>query len=440
MNRLLLVEDEEIILKSLRRLLERNHYEVHCATTVDEALDNELHGFDLILADLRLPGKMGTALIPAAAPVPVIIMTSHASVRSAVDAMRAGAIDYIAKPFDHDELLMVITRSLQQTLIQSQNRAYKLSGERLYSTSQHVAGTELETILDVITKDNTPPRFLHLQGECGIDRESLAKAIHLGGSQPDGPFLVLDLSIDTRDAETLFFGTQAASEQPLPLDNTVPHGGYLAAAHNGTLVIRYPEHLPEHVQLAISRALTTDRLAEHSQRKDRNLNVNLISISACSIETLQEQSGLCEAFAELFIDKQFEIPPLRMRLHDIAVLANRHLKRLERRYNKPRLKLSDSAMAALMANHWRGNVAELESMLSRAAFLCRTSTIHLADLGAAPGGRDLSLDEYFRYYVLRNQATLSETELASRLGISRKALWERRQKMNLIRDSQSDFS
>ena len=440
MKRLLLVEDEEVILKALRRLLERNHYEVQSATSVDEALKNELHSFDLILADLRLPGDMGTALIPVADPVPVIIMTSHASVRSAVDAMRAGAIDYIAKPFDHDELLMVITRSLQQNLVQSQNRAFKLSGERLYPTEQHVLGTELEAILDTITKNNTPPRFLHLQGECGIDRESLAKAIHLCGPQPDGPFLVLDLSIDTRDAETLFFGTQVTADPSLSQDNSLPPGGYLAAAHNGTLVIRYPEHLPEHVQLAIRNALTTDSLSERNQRKERNLNVNLISISAYDINSLTQQSKLSESFAELFIDHQFDIPPLRQRPRDIAILANRHLKRLERRYDKPRLKLSDNAMAALMASHWPGNVAELESMLSRAAFLCRTSTINRADLGAGSEGRDLSLDEYFRYYVLRNQASLSETELASRLGISRKALWERRQKMNLIRDSHSDIS
>ena len=88
MKRLLLVEDEDVILKALKRLLERNHYEVECAASVNEALARELSSFDLILADLRLPGELGTALIPASDPVPVVIMTSHASVRSAVEARR----------------------------------------------------------------------------------------------------------------------------------------------------------------------------------------------------------------------------------------------------------------------------------------------------------------------------------------------------------------
>ncbi len=104
-------------------------------------------------------------------------------------------------------------------------------------------------------------------------------------------------------------------------------------------------------------------------------------------------------------------------------------------------------LAALMANAWPGNVAELESTLSRAVFLCRTNTINLADLGFSSqadettgGTRDFSLDEYFRYFVIRNQISLSETDLAARLGISRKALWERRQKMNLLRDMNEDMS
>jgi len=96
MNRLLIIEDEAIILKALTRLLERNHYEVTATTSVEEALAFEPRGYDLVLADLRLPGVPGTEIIAYSDPVPVVIMTSHASVRSAVDAMREGAIDYIA--------------------------------------------------------------------------------------------------------------------------------------------------------------------------------------------------------------------------------------------------------------------------------------------------------------------------------------------------------
>ena len=451
MRRLLVVEDEDVILKSLRRLLERNHYEVHCATTVDEAIISEPHSFDLVLADLRLPGEMGTALIPAADPVPVVIMTSHASVRSAVDAMRHGAIDYIAKPFDHDELLMVIERSLHQNLVQSQNRALKLNMERLYPLHQHVQGTGLDTLLNTISQGAGTHRFLHLHGECGTDKEALAKAIHDGSQQRDGPFLVLDISTERVDAATRLFGPAHPAAQShnstLPDTNTLPVGGYLQAAQNGTLVVRYPELLLSDIQQLLCRAVAGSVLQNHNGRRQHPINVNLISISGQSIETLVDEGHLISDYADLFAAHQFEIAPLRQRPRDIAALAERHLQWLEKRYARKRLKLSHEAMAALMANEWPGNVAELESTISRAVFTCRTHTIGLGDLGfsgqgdtAAGNMRDLSLDEYFRYFVLRNQSALSETELAARLGISRKALWERRQKMNLIRDTGEDLS
>ncbi len=446
MRRLLVVEDEDVILKSLRRLLERNHYEVHCATTVDEAIVSEPHSFDLVLADLRLPGDMGTALIPAANPVPVVIMTSHASVRSAVDAMRHGAIDYIAKPFDHDELLMVIERSLQQNLVQSQNRALKLNMERLYPMHQHVSGTGLDTLLETISQGAGTHQFLHLHGECGTDKESLAKVLHDNSEQRDGPFLVLDISSEGVDAAARLFGSahpavESSVSSTLEM-NTVPVGGYLQAAQNGTLVVRYPELMQSDVQQLLCKAVSGSTLQSHSGRRQHPINVNLISISGQSIDSLADEGHLIGDYADLFAAQQFEIAPLRQRPRDIAALAERHLQWLEKRYARKRLKLSPEAMAALMANEWPGNVAELESTISRAVFTCRTHTIGLSDLGfsthsetASGETRDLSLDEYFRYFVIRNQSTLSETELAARLGISRKALWERRQKMNLIRDA-----
>src|SRR5690554_7402253 len=112
MSRILIVEDEAIIRRALRRLLERHDYRVEEAGSVDEALAADPQRFDLVISDLRLPGAPGTDLIPRAAPVPVVIMTSYASMRSAVDALKQGAVDYVAKPFDHDELLETVARVL----------------------------------------------------------------------------------------------------------------------------------------------------------------------------------------------------------------------------------------------------------------------------------------------------------------------------------------
>lgn len=447
MKRILLVEDEPVILKALARLLERNHYEVHCATTVDEALDRQPLSFDLILTDLRLPGDAGTTLIRAAEPVPVIIMTSHASVRSAVDAMRHGAIDYIAKPFDHDELLLIIERSLNQNLMQSQNRALKMNLERLHPVQQHVVGTRLESIHRSICQNVPSHRYLHIFGECGTDKESLANSVHASTQNNDGPFLVLDVAANITDAATLLLGnsqsSQTISDEHGLEQSGLPSGGFVQAAQNGTLVIRFPELLDKATQRALCALVTGSVLNGHSDTRRRSNNMTLINVSTQKVDALLAQGKFTECFAELFAAHQFEVPALRKRPEDIIVLAKRHLSRLETHYAFKRLTLSEDAMAALMGADWPGNVSELESLLERAALQCRTKTITLNDLGISQSGlenkedtlRDLSLDEYFRFFVIRNQAALSETELASRLGISRKALWERRQKMNLPRDT-----
>ena len=438
MKRLLLVEDEEIILKALRRLLERNHYEIHCATSVDGALSTQLHSFDLILADLRLPGDPGTSLIPAADPVPVIIMTSHASVRSAVDAMRHGAIDYIAKPFDHDELLMIIKRSLHQNLMQSQNRALKLAMNRLQPLEHHVVGTALGQILETVRQQTRHQRFVHLHGENGTHKESLARAIHADSPQKEGPFMVIDVSMDMSEHAQLLNGG-------LEADSSI---AYLQAAQNGTLVIHHPEFLSSDVQRALCTSVDANVLRAQEGGQQRSaINLNIISLSEYSIDALVSENKLIDEFAALFCDNQFEVSPLRQRPVDIANLAKRELEKLSRRYGRKHMQLSEDALSALMAYELPGNAVQLENMLSRAVFVCRTDVIAPSDLGfnlssdkTGSETRDLNLDEYFRYFVIRNQSMLSETELAARLGISRKALWERRQKMNLPRDTNENMS
>lgn len=439
MKRLLLVEDEEVILKALTRLLERNHYDVCAVSTVEEAINLQPQSFDLVLADLRLPGAEGTSIIPVADPSPVVIMTSHASVRSAVDAMRHGAIDYIAKPFDHDELLMVIERSLMQNLMQAQNRALRLDVQRMQPSERHVQGTAMEAILSSLLPMKESVRYLHLYGEKGTDREGMARAIHANSDRSDAPFVVADIGSgdSTSDTALLLGGNSDVHRGELP------PGGLLQAAQNGTIVLRHPETFDASVQRQLASVLTKGKISASDGGRQRIVNVRVISIAHDPIDTLVNKSSLTREFADLFTADQIELPPLRMRRQDILPLAYQTLRSLERRHALKSLKLAPDAEAALTANDWPGNVTELDSMLTRAVLVARKNTLSIDDLGigdSTDGSRDLNLDEYFRYFVLRNQNTLSETELASRLGISRKALWERRQKMSLLRTTNDDLS
>ena len=434
MKRLLLVEDEEVILKALRRLLERNHYEVEVATTVEQALAAQPQTFDLILADLRLPGDEGTSIVPAAETVPVVIMTSHASVRSAVDAMRCGATDYIAKPFDHDELLMTIERALMQNMLQAQNRALRRDVQRAQSLQRHLAGSRIETLFEQLQRDHSKDKFLHLYGERGTDREGLARIAHGNSSRADAPLVVADVSRDTVNSDAMVLLSNNSTEHK----NGLPAGGLLQTAHNGTLVLRHPEQLDDQVQKQLVEALSKPRVNTFDNSRSRIVNTTLVTIGHDSIEQLQAANQIIPELAELLIANQFEVPPLRERREDIMPLAQLKLRALETRYGFKRMKFSPQAESSLVANHWSGNIEELDSVLTRAVFASRNQTISVQDLGFSQV--DLSLDEYFRYFVLNNQASLSETDLAARLGISRKALWERRQKTGLIRSTNDDLS
>jgi len=178
MNRILVIEDEEIILKALVKLLERNRFEVTTAMTVEAAIEAQPQSFDLILADLRLPGGEGTSIIPIADPIPVVIMTSHASVRSAVAAMRSGAIDYIAKPFDHDELLLVIERSLMQNRMRAQNLSLRQDLQRLVPTENvlHCAG--MKPAIEKLFSFDENHMFLAIHGEPGTGKDHLLLLIY----------------------------------------------------------------------------------------------------------------------------------------------------------------------------------------------------------------------------------------------------------------------
>jgi len=136
MNRILILEDEGVIRKQLVRLLERNNYEVTGTSNLEEAVELFPEGFDLILADIRLPGRGGTEILKYSEQVPVVMMTSYASVRSAVDSMKFGAAEYISKPFDHEELLKIIARSLGENRISRQNAAMRKDLDRLYAQTE----------------------------------------------------------------------------------------------------------------------------------------------------------------------------------------------------------------------------------------------------------------------------------------------------------------
>lgn len=435
MNRVLVIEDEEIIRKQIILLLERNGYEVCGAGTIEEALASDPESFDVVLADIRLPGESGTEIIKHCGQVPVIVMTSFASVRSAVDSMKLGAVNYVSKPFDHDELLLVLARSLHENRMSSQNAAMKKDLERVFPLNEiSVENPLMKTLVERLQKLTDDDLFVFFDGERGSGKELLARYSHAEGSRQAGPLVLADLpQLQAEQIESQLFGS---SVSPAAGDGgSAARHGLLQAAHGGTLVLRNVTLLPMQVQkrmFALSR--------ENSREYGLLHNVRIVALASTAAEVCVKEGKLDEDFASLFNHHIHTVVPLRKRPEDLAPLANYYLQFFVKRYRKRKISLSTEAFNALRAYQWPGNITELKSVIERAVLMVETDELKPAHLGigvingkAEQTAFDLSLDAYFRYFVLKFQGQLSETELASKLGISRKALWERRQKMGLPR-------
>ncbi|MBX2826219.1 MAG: sigma-54 dependent transcriptional regulator [Gammaproteobacteria bacterium] len=437
MNRLLVVEDEDVIRKALLRLLERNNYDVTGVASVAEAIDASLQSFDLILADLRLPGEEGTALIEHTQTVPVLIMTSHASVRSAVESMRLGAIDYISKPFDHDELLLVIERSLRHNRLSAQNNAMKQDLLRLFPHDEiFTQSDDLQHIIEELTQLPPTERFVYLHGERGCGKELLARMVHDHSDRASAPLVIGDLPMfDPATLEAVLLGSDS-DQQPNP---AVPRMGLVQSAHNGTLMLRNLTLLPQSTQVKLQSLLQQHKLAHagrHSQQ--RPVDIRVIALESEAPDDNIKKGLLLPELADLLTTRTYAVPALRQRREDIESLVHHYLGIYLRRHRTHSIRVSDRAMHALKAYDWPGNITELKNALERAALSCNGDEITPEQLGIGVldqdgGNNDLSLDGYFRYFVLSHQHTMSETDLAQRLGISRTALWERRQRMDLPR-------
>jgi len=441
MPRVLVIEDESVIRNALTRLLERNGYEVAAAESVEAAeAEHALEQFDVVLADLRLPGRSGTEVIERAPGIPVIIMTSYASVRSAVEAMRLGAVDYIAKPFDNDDLLLTLSRTLSDGRLQRQNAALKADVDRDYPVSG-IVGTcsAMQQVFERIRKVAPTDTSVLILGESGTGKELVARALHDQSGRQDAPLVAVNCAAIP---ETLIEAELFGHEKGAFTGAVGTREGLVESANGGTLFLDEIGELPAAAQARLLRVLQENEIRRVGASHSRKVDIRLVAATHRDLQRLVENGEFREDLYFRIHVMEIRLPPLRERGEDIPALARFLLQKSCRRLNKPPMRFSDDALRAIRSYSWPGNVRELENAIERAVILS-DSTALTPDLlalpvdgSSAPVDRqqmDLSLEEYFREFVLQHQDQLTETELARRLGISRKALWEKRQRMGIPR-------
>ncbi|MCB1804703.1 MAG: sigma-54-dependent Fis family transcriptional regulator [Candidatus Competibacteraceae bacterium] len=467
MPRILIIEDEKVIRTALRRLLERNDYDVAEAGNIPQAEERyELGSFDLIISDLRLPGPPGTEVIQLAAGVPVLIMTSYASVKSAVDAMHKGAADYIAKPFDHDDMLLSIRRILAQTRLQRQNAALKSELDRHYPVSGIIGDSPaMQQVFDHIHKIAPTDSTVLILGESGTGKELVARALHEHSRRKNEPLIAVNCAaIPDNLIESELFG----HERGAFTGAVGAREGLVEAADGGTLFLDEIGELPIIAQARLLRVLQEGEIRRVGSSRSKRVDVRLIAATHRDLEQrVQEGLMRSDLYYRLRV-MEIVLPPLRERGEDVVKLAQFLLEKACKKLNRAALQFAPETLDLIRRYTWPGNVREMENAIERAVILSDSPIIAPAMLAldntrtasmALPGGTTahavtgshtgshtgaeaagtaaaadndaMSLDDYFVHFVLSNQDKLTETELAKRLGISRKSLWERRQRLGI---------
>jgi DNA-binding NtrC family response regulator len=468
MHQVLIVEDEKVIRKALERLLSRHGYQVTTAGSVDEAESNDLSLFDLIISDLRLPGRQGTDLINLARSTPVLIMTSYSSLKSAVAAMRQGAVDYIAKPFDHEEMLSAVARIIaEKTDEEGQGNDDKTASADEPAddvppdaSSEKPAGSSIigqceamQKLFKQIQKVAPTDTTVLVLGESGTGKELVAREIHHHSPRRNGPLISVNCAaIPDTLIESELFG----HEKGAFTGATARREGLVEAANGGSLFLDEIGELPLEAQARLLRLLQEKEVRRVGAVTVQKVDVRVIAATHRDLKTLSETGEFRQDLYYRLNVVSLKLPPLRARGDDIIELAQFFLKRYCDKMGQETKYFAPSCTQLISDYHWPGNVRELENAIERAVILSDSDNISKSELGLeepeymptfAPESTppmtpdsfsesddaEESLEDYFHRFVLENQDNMTETELAQKLGISRKNLWERRKRFGIPR-------
>lgn len=450
-NHILVVEDEAVIRSSLRRLLERHEYKVSEAGSVQEALDNfDINSFDVVLSDLRLPGAPGTDLIKATTR-PVLIMTSYSSIRSAIDSMKLGAVDYIAKPFEHSELLESVAKVLRDHA-----GGIELATANEFEPPVHgMIGScpQMMELFRRIRKVALTNSTVLINGESGTGKELVAKAIHKLSSRCGNEMISVNCAaIPENLIESELFG----HEKGAFTGATATRTGLVEAAHGSTLFLDEIGELPLEAQARLLRVLQESEIRKVGSVQSKKVDVRLVVATHRDLKQLVVDGLFREDLYYRINVMTLLIPPLRDRGNDILELADAILIRTCKRLKTPVLSFADSASQAIAKYPWPGNVRELENAIERAVVLAEdavigeellaietekprlTEIVAEVPIAASAAIEELSLEDYFQRFVVEHEDMMNETQLAKKLGISRKCLWERRQRFGIPRKKKQE--
>jgi two-component system response regulator AtoC len=383
MRRVLVVDDEENVRLVLRTLLKKHGYEVEVADGGEAALLS-LDSFDpdVILTDVRMPRMGGLDLLAALAakqhPATVIVMSAFGSVDLAIEAMKAGAYDYVSKPFKPDEVVLALRKAEEREALRRENRALREQIQKEDRFESIVAKSPaMLGIFRTITKIADFKTTVLVTGESGTGKELVARAVHARSQRRAAPFVAINCgAIPENLLESELFGHRKGAFT----DANTDRRGLFEEAHGGTLFLDEIGELPLNLQVKLLRALQEETIRRLGDTKDVKVDARIITATQRDLGAEVKAGRFREDLYYRINVLAIAIPPLRTRREDVALLIDHFIARNNARLGTHVRGVSPQARKQLIEYSWPGNVRELENTVERAMVLAETDVLQASDL------------------------------------------------------------
>lgn len=378
MGKILVVDDDKNLLELLGMRLESAGYEVGATLNETEAVEEaKRKPFDLSIVDLKLAGTDGISLMEdlhALNPeMPVIILTGHGSIETAVEAMKKGAYSYVTKPFDPPELLLQVEKALENHRLASEVKRLKGLLQERYSFPNIVARSEkMQRVLEVVSRIAKTDSTVYIRGESGTGKELVAKAVHLASAREGQPFVAINCAaLPEALLESELFGHEKGAFTGAVRSTK----GLFTQAHRGTLFLDEVGDMPLSLQAKLLRALQERQFYPVGSEKPVAVDVRVIVATKKELEE-DVKTGLFreDLFYRIHVIP-IRLPPLRERKEDILPLVEHFLKKFGQQMKKQVKGLTPQAMQKLMLHDWPGNVRELENAIEYAVAMTQRDVI-----------------------------------------------------------------
>ncbi len=436
MTKILLIEDDVAFCKLLEKFLMKNDYEVMTSFTAEEAKSKILNNkFDLIITDLRLPNYDGILLmseIKMAQPdIPVILMTGYSDVSTAVKAIKNGAADYISKPFNPSEVLVVIRNALKNStpalVAKEPTPKHKKASKPEYLQGISKASKQLAEHIKLVSPTDMSVLII---GESGTGKEIIAKSIHEQSQRKDTSFIAVDCGAIPKElAASEFFGHLKGSFTGAISDKM----GYFEAANGGTLFLDEIGNLSYENQIQLLRALQERKIKPVGSNKEIEVDIRILTATNEDLREAVKNGDFREDLYHRINEFSIHSPSLSEREEDLMLFAEFFLEKSNSQLNKEVIGFSQAVVAIFQKYSWPGNLREMQNCVKRATLLTQTDFIESAVLPIEffqiqrNTNEDFSLSENEKDTIVNalSRTQNNKTEAARLLQITRKTLYNK---------------